>query len=102
MGTRGLWLDPVNVEAGESIGSLLMVGDLSTDEHGMPFQVLLRSQDDELVGVVTDADGWPLAWLHDADGEVVHGPDGRAALQRVPDDVAEAARGWFREQSEAD
>lgn len=80
MSDDGLWLDPPDVDAGESIGSLLIHGDALRDEHGYPFQVLLRSVTDELVGLVTDSDGWPLAWVHDLHAEIVHGADGRPSL----------------------
>ena len=98
MSGEGLWLDPPDVDAGKSIGSLLIHGEAPKDEHGYPFQVLLRYEHDELVGLVTDADGWPLAWVHDLHAEIVHGADGRPALQRVPPDVADSAREWIREQ----
>lgn len=94
----GLWFDPPDVDSGESIGSLLIHGDAPRDGHGHAFQVLLRSVNEELVGLVTDVDGWPLAWVHDLDAEIVRGADGRPALQRVPLDVAESARAWVRDQ----
>lgn len=98
MSDDGPWLDPPDVDAGESIGSLLIHGDAPRDEHGHPFQVLLRYLDNELVRLVTDSDGWPLAWVHDLHAEIVHDADGRPALQRVPPGVAESARAWIREQ----
>lgn len=98
MSGEGLWLDPPDIDAGESIGSLLIHGDAPTDDNGYPYQVLLRYLNDKLLGLVTDADGWPLAWVHDLHAEIVHGADGRPALQRVPPDVAETAHAWIREQ----
>lgn len=83
-----------------SLGSVMIMGDAPRDPNGMPFQLAVRlDADDRPVGLITDLDGEPLAWVISADGtDDIRDEAGRAALRPVPADVAEAAWEYLDEE----
>jgi hypothetical protein len=83
-----------------SLGSVMITGDAPRDPNGLPFQVAVRSDaDGGLVGLITDRDGDPLAWVISADGtDDIRDEAGRGALRPVPADVAEAAWDYLAEE----
>lgn len=82
------------------LGSVMFMGPAPTDPNGLPFQVVVQSNaDGQLVGLVTDTDGAPLAWVMSADGtDDIRDPTGRPALRPVPADIAEAAWQYLAEE----
>jgi hypothetical protein len=80
------------------LGSVMFTGDAPRDPNGLPFQVVCHSDaDDRLVGLVTDDDGEPRAWVLSADGGDIRDETGRPALRPVPAEIAEAAWGYLAE-----
>lgn len=93
------WLPEERREGVAYIGSLLVHGDAPRDEHGFPFQVLIEySSDDRALDLVTDEAGCPVAWVLDPTSELVRDDQGRAAVQPVPDDVADTAWAWLEDE----
>ena len=82
-------------------GSLLMANTgLPHDEHGHPFQIVtvLAPDGRGTVGLETDEDGHPLAWVVDPDGQPVDDLDAR---RRVPAEVENAALAWWEDHGRA-
>lgn len=82
------------------LGSVMFTGDAPRDPNGLPFQVVVRSDaDGQLIGLVTDPDGEPLAWVMSSDGTGdIHDETGRPALRPVPPDLAQAAWEYLAEK----
>jgi hypothetical protein len=80
-------------EGAAGLGSVMFRGNAPRDPNGLPFQVVARCDaDGQLIGLVTDLEGEPLAWVMAADGtDDIRDEAGRAALRPVPTDIAEAA-----------
>lgn len=83
-----------------SVGSVMILGDAPRDPNGLPFQVAVRiDSEGRPLGLVTDLDGEPLAWVVSADGtDDIRDEAGRAALRPVPPDIAGTARESLTEE----
>jgi hypothetical protein len=84
------------------LGSVMSTGGAPRDPNGLPYQFAVRSDaDDQLIGLVTDPDGEPLAWVTSADGtEDIVDEVGRPALRPMPADLAEAAWEYLARERE--
>lgn len=95
-----IWLREKRRSGVASIGSLMIQGDASRDEHGHPHQVLVEyDEQSRAVDLLRDESGRPLTWILTADGtDHIRDESGRDALRPAPPVVAEAAEQWLADE----
>ncbi len=87
-------MQEVDVSDVSQFGALLMHRCASLDQHGWPYQVLVRAQPDGTHALVRDGCGRVLAFLFGEDQRPIRGDNGGMLVQVVPSDVSDAAERW--------
>lgn len=98
---QGAWLALPSGSRGQGsvLGSVMFTGDAPVDPNGHPFQVIVVADADEVLDLLTDRDGAPVAWVLSADGrDDVRDDAGQAAVRPVPPEIAVAAWEYLEQE----